>query len=202
MSGAVMNYDFGPKRNWRRWVWNRIAERVENTRTSTVLYLAGAQDFDRAVALRHGFAPNNLIAAERHAPTLGNLRSSGVLAVDGEFKDVLNSLIASRPVHVVYGDFCNGLTLDLVHSTVNWIGEPKLRKSAFAFNMLLAEEFVHAKCPKGGQVEHQHRSAMLCRPDWIAILRAGHLASGDQPRKNDGAGKNNPRANGTGDINV
>lgn len=65
MNTGIENYNFDEKNKWRIWNWNRIRERLTcKPRDALVLYLAGPQDLDRAVAMRKGFDPLNMIAVE------------------------------------------------------------------------------------------------------------------------------------------
>jgi hypothetical protein len=50
-NGSSFNYDFGAKRNWRRWAWNRIAERVADKSNALCLYLPSSNDEDRPIAI-------------------------------------------------------------------------------------------------------------------------------------------------------
>jgi len=109
-----MDYAFGPKKNWRRWAWNRVVERLSvPPAEALVVYLAGADDFDREVALQKGFKAHNLIAVERDKKALAALRSRGVLCIHGDFLDTLYSWPAHTNVHAVIGDLCCGLDVDL-----------------------------------------------------------------------------------------
>lgn len=95
-----MNYKFGRKNHARRWVWNRTSERLRASGfgicESVVLYLAGAQDLDRPVALSHGFRSNNLIAIERDPAVCRELRRAGVLAIHGDAAEVVAAFPVSR----------------------------------------------------------------------------------------------------------
>lgn len=137
VGGAAMNYDFGQKRHWRKWVWNRISERVQiPKRDALVLYLAGANDFDRPVALSKGFVGNNLIAVEKNPVVLEGLRGKGVLAVDANFADVVDSQHNRRKLDVIFGDFCCGLDAHLSHRIAFWTGGSNTHDAVFAFNLL------------------------------------------------------------------
>lgn len=189
MSGAVMNYDFGPKRHWRRWAWNRIDESVVgDRRDKLVLYLAGADDFDRAEALRRGFVANNLVAVERDAASLASLRGQGVLAVEGEFAEVAHHLAKTRRCDVLFGDFCNGLTPDLVHNVQRWCGEPNLRDAVFAFNLLRGRDSKSAEM-RGAcsgiadPGKRKHRGYMLFM--WTVMALAIGLARAEGKEEDD-----------------
>jgi len=135
-SGASMNYDSGPKRHWRRWVWNRITERVVSPRDALVLYLAGLHDFDRAIAKTRGFHDNNLIAIERDKSTREHLRQNGVLTIDANLFDAVLPAATNRHIDVVFADLCSGLTAHVVRSLVLWMFVPTMFDCVFVFNML------------------------------------------------------------------
>lgn len=104
-----MNYDYGNKRQWRRWVWNRIAERCENRRDALVLFLAGEEAFDVDTALERGFRATNMVAVERDKRTVEQLRKKGVLTIEGDLVEVLKTWPMDRPVGVILADFCCAL---------------------------------------------------------------------------------------------
>lgn len=107
-NGATKNYDFGPKRHWRRTVWNRVKSELSVPASdAVVLYLPGPHDFDREIAIEKGFKDKNLIAIERDSRIVSKLRRDGKLVANCDFIDALNSL--NRPVHFVFGDFCKGV---------------------------------------------------------------------------------------------
>lgn len=104
-----MNYKFGTKNNWRRWAWNRLAERVKNGGDSLVLFMPSADALDIDVALSKGFARRNLIAVERDESTLAALRRKNIPTINGDILDVLVTWPMSPRVGVVFLDFCCGL---------------------------------------------------------------------------------------------
>ena len=73
----MVDYTSKPKEIWRRWVWNRVAERINLSITGFKrseafgLYLVGPDDLDRPVAMEKGFLSLNLIAVE--CPQIQNL---------------------------------------------------------------------------------------------------------------------------------
>lgn len=137
MSGAVMNYDFGPKRHWRRWVWNRIVERLSvPPREAVCLYLPGSTDFDRPIALSKGFRPENLIGIEKVEEALLEMRSRGVLAARGNFEDCVFASAKNRRIDVVFGDFCSGLMRNLPRVAFVWNLHPNMKDAVFAFNLM------------------------------------------------------------------
>lgn len=131
-----MDYQYGNKKQWRRWQWNRIVERAADRRNSLVLFLAGetAPDVDAAVA--KGFRAENMIAVERDQSTLKALRSRGVLAIDGDLCDVLLAWNERLPVGVVVADFCCGLEKRLIDVLGIAQMTPALTDAVFAVNFL------------------------------------------------------------------
>lgn len=133
--GASFDYQFGTKKNWRRWIWNRIAERVDDRRNAICIYLPSADDKDRQVAIEKGFRSENLIGVERNRATLGKARQHG-LCVHGEFFDAVFSLQRSRKIAVIFGDFCSGLSDQVVDNLLNLWLLPNTRDAVCAFNFL------------------------------------------------------------------
>ncbi len=140
MSGAVMNYDFGPKRHWRRWVWNRIADKVASPRDAVVLYLAGAADNDRPLAKARGFRDDNLIAIEKNQTALRSLRADGVLTVGADFFRAVDAMaissIASNGIQVVSADLCGGLSVPIFNGLLKWTCYPCMQHCVFVVNLL------------------------------------------------------------------
>lgn len=106
-NGENKDYSFGNKKNWRRWKWNRIVERIDvKPSEAIVLYLAGKEDHDRSIALQKGFRDENLIAVDRSSAVVDELRRKGVNSIRSEFLDCLRALPSGRNVNVVDADFC------------------------------------------------------------------------------------------------
>ena len=131
-----MDYDFGAKRHWRRWVWNRIAEKTPNRRDAIVVYLPGAKDFDRPIATERGFSPNNMIGVERSKSALSEARDGGALVVEADFFHGVDAISLKREIGVVFGDFCCGLSEKAAKRVVRWLLAPPLQYATFAFNIL------------------------------------------------------------------
>lgn len=110
-NGAVMDYKFGRKNNWRRWMWNEVRAHLPRpARDAVVLYLAGASDLDRGVARSKGFRDDNLIAVERNGDVVQLLRRNGVLTINGDIADTIYSWRGNKDVDVVIADVCCGYT--------------------------------------------------------------------------------------------
>lgn len=131
-----MNYSYGNKKQWRRWLWNRIAERTEDRKNAFVLFLAGEDALDVAVAEQKGFQRKNMIAVERDRTTLQKLRASGLLAIEGDLLDVLAGWPQDRPIDVLCADFCCGLEMKILQSLHQVPLIPSLSNAALAFNFL------------------------------------------------------------------
>ncbi len=179
MSGAVMNYDFGPKRHWRRWVWNRIAEKVD-AKHSLCVYLAGANDYDRPVAIAKGFRGGNLVAVERDAVTRDLLRERGVLTIDADFISAVDAAALGRRVDVVLADLCCGLRWEAIEAALRWFCLPNLRNATFAFNLMRGRD------PETNEMRASithlfpakreiHRGKLLLHRFDRRVLRRGHL---------------------------
>lgn len=172
-NGATMDYDFGQKRHWRRWVWNRIAERTGSPREAICVYLPGATDLDRPLALERGFLSANLIGVERNDQALDQLRGSGVLTIDGDLFRAVEAVAYKRPVSVVFADLCCGLTVP----TWSWLSMamnlPNLQHATFIFNLLRGRD------QQSGPIRElmsdeafigKHRGKMLLH--WLLSTRA------------------------------
>lgn len=140
MSGAQHEYKFGNKNNWRRWVWNRIAERTPNRRDAVVLYLAGARNLDRPIAVDRGFRAVNMIAIERDADAVTALRASGQLAIRGTLNDVARNMPFTRRIAVLNADLTCGATGEVISLANYLITHPAFAGAVFAFNLLRGRE--------------------------------------------------------------
>ena len=132
-----MDYKFGQKNQWRRWIWNRIEERLTvPKKDALVVYLPGHQDLDRSEALRRGFSEHNLIGVERSKKELKNIRKRGVLCIEGDFMEAVEQIARNRKIDIVFGDFMGGLTI----TNAGWINRfmttPNMINTVFAFNLL------------------------------------------------------------------
>jgi hypothetical protein len=135
-NGAVFDYDFGCKRNWRRWAWNRIAERAKN-KDGFVLYLPSVADFDRDVAVSKGFKESNLIAAEVNDRVIESLRKRNRLVVRGTIYEAALSILASgRCVSVINADLTHGVYVDEVARVSDIFWHPMTHGVVMAINML------------------------------------------------------------------
>lgn len=114
-SGARKNYKFGQKNNWRRTVWNEVLRRTNGReKAEPILYLAGPQDIDRAIAVDKGVPEQNLIAIDRDIANVASVRKEKQPALHGDLREILASWPESRPVCAVLIDFCCGLTMDAI----------------------------------------------------------------------------------------
>lgn len=192
MSGAAMNYDFGHKRHWRRWVWNRIAERVENRRDALCIYLPGSSDFDRPLAISRGFRDVNLIGVERNPDSLRTLRKSGALTINADFiETVTATIISKRMIGVIYGDLCCGLTRKLLSHIIVWLAATDSTKNCvFAFNLMRGRDAesnaIRGALNDGGplvqnselEISEKHRGVALFSQ---AVFMMVHLSTYHRP---------------------
>lgn len=106
-----VNYNNGPKNNWRRTAWNLVHEYTADRRNALVLYLPGATNLDRALAERHGFRPANLIAIERDRQIAEVIRDRHRQSViEGDLTNVMRSWPHNHRVSVVIADMMCCLT--------------------------------------------------------------------------------------------
>lgn len=137
MSGAEKDYNFGSKRHWRRWVWNRITELTPVPRDALCVYLPGKENYDLPLAEERGFKRINMIGVEKEKKVVRGLRTKGSLTVDADIFNVVNALtVRGRTVDVVFADLCSGLKRNVVEHLGFWLAVPGLQHSVFAFNML------------------------------------------------------------------
>lgn len=154
MSGAEKDYAEWPRKNhWRRGVWNDIAERVQIPRWSAnILYLAGEQNMDAAVAASKGFDRRKMIAVEKDGNVLRELRSRGVNVIEGDLTGVLAAWPAAKPLDVIVGDFCCGLERDLVNRLLVLTMSPQLRGAVLMLNFMRGRDATSNK--SRGMVNH------------------------------------------------
>lgn len=100
----AIDYDNGQKNNWRRMVWNRIAEHSMNRYESVILYLPGENNYDLEEARARNFKQHCLIAVERNAAIVERLRNQGQLVVHSDLKTVMRSWPGRVPVSAVIAD--------------------------------------------------------------------------------------------------
>jgi len=135
-----MNYDFGKKRNWRRWVWNRIADRVPDKRNARVLFLAGDEPVDIRVATEKGFRAANMIAVERDSKVAAELRKSGVLVIEADLLEMLNHWSPSQRVDVVVADLMCNFRIDVLDRLWNALLNPAFADVVMAVNLQRGRE--------------------------------------------------------------
>lgn len=146
VSGAKKSYDFGPKRHWRRWVWNRIAERLGyygsngvrfcRPRDALAVYLSGAMDFDRQIAIDRGFHADNLIAVDRTSSVVRNVRNRGALCVNGDILHAAIAIAKRRRLDVVHADLCCGLSPQLAVDIMQLMLMPNAQRCVVSVNMM------------------------------------------------------------------
>lgn len=131
-----MNYDYGNKRQWRRWVWNRIAERTNDRANQIVLFLAAENAEDIQYAERVGFRSRNMIAVEKDRQVIKTLRDLGVLTIEGELCEVMTNWPKLKTVSIVHADFCCGLNASVLSGFIEATGLPAFADSVFSVNLL------------------------------------------------------------------
>jgi hypothetical protein len=139
--GRNLDYDFGAKRQWRRWLWNRVVERIScKPRDATVLYLSAREDHDRVVAKTHGFRDENLIAIDMDRGVVEDLRETGALAIAARIEEVLCQWNPKRNVHVVILDLCCGLEQNLFRRIYRGLLNPAFEDAVVAINVMRGRE--------------------------------------------------------------
>lgn len=106
------NFDFGRKRAWRKWEWNRIEELYykdtpkKRKRDAVILYLVGPNDFDRKIAIQKGFSNNNIIAVDCCNDNIESVRRSKNLGIIGKLNDVIRAWGGREKIDIIVADFC------------------------------------------------------------------------------------------------
>lgn len=137
MRGDKQNYDFSAKRHWRRWAWNRIAERLTvPPREALVAYLPGPEDEDRPIALSKGFRADNLIAVDRALANVEAVRGEGNLAICGDAYDVIGVMLHKRRIDVIFLDLCCGYSFKLMNGLASLLTSQNLAGSTVAVNLM------------------------------------------------------------------
>lgn len=135
-TGSTRNYKCGPKNNWRRTIWNDILRRTDGRQErEPILYLAGPQDLDRAIAIKKGVPTQNMIAIDLSASNVANVRQQKAPSLRGDIFDVLESWPTSRPVCAVLLDFCCGLTTEAI-DVYDVFERPPLRHAVLMVNFM------------------------------------------------------------------
>ena len=169
VTGATKDYRFGPKNNWRRAVWNEVLRRTDGReKTHPILYLAGPQDLDRAVAIDKGVPTQNMIAVDLDQGNVDRVRSAGLPSIRGEILDVLWAWPNDRPVSAVMFDFCSGLTRDVAGVYDVFMRKP-LRNAVVSVNFMRGRDAWSNKTR-----EVLGRSGLLV-PLWRLDRRSGQM---------------------------
>lgn len=160
MRGSRKDYDFDSKNRWRRMIWNLILRRTKGReKRELVLYLAGPDDFDRAVAVGRGVPSSNLIAIDRDRANIQSVRANGHLGICGDVIDVLRAWPRSKPVCAIMLDLCQGFQRleDLHRIMLIQQFNPALGKAIIAFNLLRGrdQESEHERMIIGGMIDRQ-----------------------------------------------
>lgn len=147
--GASKDYRFGTKDHWRRWMWNRIADRLlVPPKSATAIYFAGNGDHDRREAIRRGFHGGNLISIERDEPTARSLRARGVTVIPGDALEILAAWPPGRPCNVLALDFCSGVYVDRVFEIGGILTNPAFDGAVLAANFLRGRDDIQRHFPK------------------------------------------------------
>jgi hypothetical protein len=145
-TGAERSYKNGPKNHWRRTVWNEVLRRTAGReKTQPILYLAGPEDLDRAVAVSKGVPRQNLIAVDRHMPNVKGIQGAGAPAVCESIESVLWSWPDGRPVAAVMLDFCGGLHVKHFADVMQALQRSPYRHSVIMLNLLRGRDPSTAK---------------------------------------------------------
>lgn len=182
MSGAERDYKFGNKNNWRRWLWNRIRERLSIPPSeATVVYLAGAQNLDAEEAIRRGFRRENLIAIDKDQDIVRQLRQNGSLALQADI--TIAAWAINRPVHVLLMDFCSGLEAHIADYAHALLAKKTLWNCVVATNLLRGRDASSTRLRQAFSECGKHRSEILRTEMFLQLQRyiARRIWNPDKP---------------------
>jgi len=115
MNGSDLNYNFGRKNQWRKWVWNKFKDSFpHNRKEKIILYLSGPSDIDREIAINKGFDSRNLIAVDTNHKNIENIRKSGNLAICGDLSEIIFNW-NMEPISGIHADFCHGVNDSVIN---------------------------------------------------------------------------------------
>lgn len=136
MSG-IDNYNFTDKNKWRESIWNSIRNRFPEKRdreNAVILYLAGEQNIDSELAVKHGFNLNNMIACEIDENTTSKLRKKKVNVIKEDIFDVMSCWGDTPKVDLVVCDLCCGLNIGHLFKMHSILAKKAFLRSVFMFN--------------------------------------------------------------------
>lgn len=166
-------YTSGTKETWRGWQWNRIVERLcgikhiggpgdrgpawrrQILKNKTVLYLVGPEDADRPLALRHGFANQNVIAIDLRQDRVNAVRRNGGVAIHGSLQQIIAHWKENWSIDVIVADFCHGLTKDALALHPILMAQP-----AFAAGGVLAINMMRGRDADSNEIREWARNSV------------------------------------------
>lgn len=185
----AVDYDNGQKNNWRRMVWNRIAEHATNRYDSVILYLPGENNYDYHEAVARNFKPHCLVAVERDRRIVSNLRDAGQLTIHSDLWSVMKSWPARVPVAAVIADLQCPLGPYPVRVVGAWSLFAAFNKSLLVLNLQRGREHASAKPlledmkqildgdkHRVHQVMYQHCMSTACSSRENEVEMLGHCA--------------------------
>lgn len=109
MNTGLSNYEFGTKRNWRRWVWNRIKERVDTpVKKAKGFYLIGPNNADVKVAVSKKFKRSNLLGIDVNKECVETARDAKIPAAQLKLQEAV--LAWKGKIDFINADFCCGFS--------------------------------------------------------------------------------------------
>lgn len=172
-NGAKRNYKACRSKNhWRRWLWNRIVERLAVPPSqAVVVYLAGRDDLDRPIARDNGFRDENLIPVECDPEAAKVLRAKGRLVIERDLFDACESW--KGPVHVLLADMCCNYTKRITAMAMKLSYLESFSNAVIAANIMKGREGWRGDwaCWRPGE----HRGRTMCVTNvqsCIAFLKA------------------------------
>ncbi len=170
--GAIKNYRFDEKNQWRRLIWDEMLHRTNGReQAETVIYLAGPDDMDRMVARSKGIPSDRLFAVDRDRANVEKIRARKLPAVRGQALDVLKAWPDSAQVCLIYLDLCCGLPSpqELMDYVNVWTFTPSLRDAIFAVNLQRGREAGPANIATSQCEEFLHEVAAQAKSGYASM---------------------------------
>ncbi len=138
------NYRFRHKKIYRKWIWEQVARRLSCKRQDAkVLYLLGPENRDLKVALKRGFAKQNLYAVDIDLDAVRRTREQHKCpAIHAKAEDILEAWTGDA-LDVIYLDTCSNFDfLDkIIEYCCNCHESGAINnKTVFAFNCIRGRE--------------------------------------------------------------
>jgi hypothetical protein len=114
MQTGLDDYNFSEKRMWRKWIWNRIKDKISVVPSKAVgLYLIGPKNEDFKIAINKKFKRNNLIGVDISSENVEKNRNGKCISICESFQNVIGLWPESPKIDFINADFCCGLNTQI-----------------------------------------------------------------------------------------